>query len=137
MFQFWFSKMICKKKNLSLVTGTDGNFRLSGDCFCSTTTEHRYCVNSPPRDRKNPICTGYWWNIIILQDRTSMLYLPRAVGISNNRHKHVRWRHLKSMKIHKNHNIPFIHWYISLKWTIQVFFTFKSHLTMSTILPNC
>ena len=36
---FLFLKMICKKKKLSLVTGTDGNFQLSGDCFCSTAAE--------------------------------------------------------------------------------------------------
>ena len=33
---------------------TDGNFRLSGDCFCSTSAEPRCCVNSPLRDRKIP-----------------------------------------------------------------------------------
>ena len=47
--------MICKKKKkLSLVTGIDGNFRLSGDCFCSTLADPRYCVNSPPCDQKIP-----------------------------------------------------------------------------------
>ena len=46
-------KMVCKKKKLSLVTGTGGyNFRLSGDCLCNTSAEPRYCVNSAPRDRK-------------------------------------------------------------------------------------
>ena len=38
--------MICKKKKLSLATGTEGNFRLSGDCFC-ISAEPWYCVNSP------------------------------------------------------------------------------------------
>ena len=36
-----------KTKKLSLVTGTDGNFRLLSDCFWSTLAEPRYCVNSP------------------------------------------------------------------------------------------
>ena len=43
---FLFLKMICKKKKLSLVTGMDGNFRL--------TAEPRYCVNIPPGDWKIP-----------------------------------------------------------------------------------
>ena len=46
--------MICKKKKLSLVTSTDVNFLLSGDCFCSTSAEIQYSVNSHPRDRKIP-----------------------------------------------------------------------------------
>ena len=44
-------KLICKKKKLSLVTSTDGTFRLSGDCFCRTSAEPRYI---PPRDQKTP-----------------------------------------------------------------------------------
>ena len=47
-------KIICKKKKLSLVTGTDGNFRLSGDWICSTSAEPWYCVNSPSQDQKIP-----------------------------------------------------------------------------------
>ena len=45
MFRFLFIKMICKKKKLSLVTGTDGMFRFSNDCFC---------VNSHPQEQKIP-----------------------------------------------------------------------------------
>ena len=36
---FLFLKMICKKNSFSLVTGTGGKFRFSGDCFCSTSAE--------------------------------------------------------------------------------------------------
>ena len=48
------------EKKLSLVAGTDGNFRLSGDCVCSTLAQSRYCVNSSPRDQKIPsaLATG-------------------------------------------------------------------------------
>ena len=46
--------MQAKKKKLSLVTGMDGNLWLSSDCFCSTSAEPGYCVNSPPRDWKIP-----------------------------------------------------------------------------------
>ena len=46
--------MICKKKKLSLVTGTAGNFRLPGDCFRSTSAELRYYVNSLPLGGKIP-----------------------------------------------------------------------------------
>ena len=46
--------MTCKKKKLSLVTGADGIFRLSGDCFCSTSAEPRYCVKQSPLDLKIP-----------------------------------------------------------------------------------
>ena len=55
--------MMCKKRKLSLVTGVDGNFRLSGDCFSST--EALPSKQSPSR-LENPICTGYWWKILIV-----------------------------------------------------------------------
>ena len=58
IFQFLFLKMICKKKKLAQVAGTDGNFRLSGDCFCSTSAQPRYCVNSPPQERLLYSSTG-------------------------------------------------------------------------------
>ena len=67
-------KMICKKKKLSLVTGTDGIFRLSGDCFCSTSAEPRYCVNSLPRDRKIP-------SALVSSER--FLYFCRVTALNN------------------------------------------------------
>ena len=49
-------KMVFKKKKLSLVTGTDGNFCLSSDCFGGASV----LLNQSPSKPENPICTGYW-----------------------------------------------------------------------------
>ena len=54
-----FNHIFIFMKKLSLVTGTDGLFRISGDCFCSISAEPRYLVNSHPRDLEYPIRTGY------------------------------------------------------------------------------
>ena len=59
-------KIICKKKKLSLVTDMDGNFRLSSDCFCSTSAE------VPLKDSYNHISciySGNWrkWYIEYLE----------------------------------------------------------------------
>ena len=47
---FLFLKMICKKKKLSLV---DGNFRISDDCFYSTSAEPQYYINRALEIRKS------------------------------------------------------------------------------------
>ena len=48
------SKNDMQEKKLSLVSGTNRNFQLEADYFCSTSAEPWYCVNSPPQDWKIP-----------------------------------------------------------------------------------
>ena len=43
-----------QEKETITSNGIDGNIRLSGDCFCSTSAEPLYCIKSPPLDWKFP-----------------------------------------------------------------------------------
>ena len=57
--------MVCKKKNLSLFVGTDGNIRLSGNCFRGTSAKASVPAKTVTLELDIPICTYNQWKVLI------------------------------------------------------------------------